>query len=272
MDQILTLDTIKSWVPGLLTFGGRLLTAILILVAGLKIAKVFEKMLRRSFERMDMEISLRKFLLAFIHACVWALLLFIAADTIGINSASIIAVLGSAGLALGLSLQGSLANFAGGVLILLVKPFRVGDYIVCPDGEGKVSAIGLVYTILLTVDNQRVVIPNGTLANSAVTNVTAKEKRRVDLTVGIGYQSDMKLAKECIKNVYMEHPGIDQTEEIQVFVSELGADAVLIGARGWTSTETYWKTRWEITERIKESLDQAGIEIPYRQMDVHVRQ
>lgn len=270
MNDAVISEILQKWVPGLADFGIQIVSAILILVIGLRVAAVFERMLKRSFEKLDMEISLRKFLLSLIHACVWAVLLFMAADTIGISSASIIAVLGSAGLALGLSLQGCLANFAGGVLILMVKPFRVGDYIVCSGGEGRVAAIGLVYTTLHTVDNQRVVIPNGSLANSPITNVTAKEKRRVDLEIGVSYHSDLRLAKECMRRVYEGHPQIDKAEEVLVFVSELGDDAVKIGGRGWTATDDYWKVRWELTEELKLACDAEGIEIPYRQMDVHV--
>ena len=265
------LETMKGWIPDLLTFGIRLLIAILILAIGFKVTKIIRKMLNRSFERMDIEISLRKFLLSFIDAIIYGLLIFIAADKIGISSASIIAVLGSAGLALGLALQGSLANFAGGVLILMMKPFRVGDYIVSKDGEGSVTAIGLVYTTLNTVDNKRVVIPNGNLANSPLTNVTAKEKRRVDILVGIGYSSDLKKAKEIIRSIYLRQPLIIKDEPVDVFVDSLGDSSVMIGGRGWVATDDYWKVRWGITEDIKLEFDAAGIEIPFNQLDIHVK-
>lgn len=265
------LETMKGWIPDLISFGIRVLIAILILAIGFKVTKMIRKMLNRSFERMEIEISLRKFLLSFIDAIIYGLLIFIAADKIGISSASIIAVLGSAGLALGLALQGSLANFAGGVLILLMKPFRVGDYIVSKDGEGTVTAIGLVYTTLNTVDNKRVVIPNGNLANSPLTNVTAKEKRRVDILVGIGYSSDLKKAKEIIQSIYLKQELILKDEPVDVFVDSLGDSAVMIGGRGWTATDDYWKAKWQITESIKLEFDAAGIEIPFNQLDIHVK-
>lgn len=266
------LETMKGWIPDLISFGIRVLIAILILAIGFKITKMIRKMLNRSFERMDIEISLRKFLLSFIDAIIYGLIIFIAADKIGISSASIIAVLGSAGLALGLALQGSLANFAGGVLILMMKPFRVGDYIVSKDGEGSVTAIGLVYTTLNTVDNKRVVIPNGNLANSPLTNVTAKEKRRVDILVGIGYSSDLKRAKEIMHDIYAKHPLVLKEESIDIFVDSLGDSAVMIGGRGWAATDDYWKVKWDITESIKLEFDAAGIEIPFNQIDVHIKQ
>ena len=192
------------------------------------------------------------------------------AGQLGIDSASIVAILGSAGLAIGLALQESLKNFAGGILILVMKPFKVGDYIVMPNAEGTVSVIGLVYTILVTIDNKTISIPNGTLSNSIVTNVTAMEKRRLDLTVGIGYQSDLRKAKEIMDRIYRQHPSVLQEEPIVTYVDSLGDDSVVLGARGWTKSEDYWAARWDITEKIKLAFDEEGIEIPYRQMDVHI--
>ena len=199
-----------------------------------------------------------------------ALLIFIIAGQLGIDSASIVAILGSAGLAIGLALQESLKNFAGGILILVMKPFKVGDYIVMPNAEGTVSVIGLVYTILVTIDNKTISIPNGTLSNSIVTNVTAMEKRRLDLTVGIGYQSDLRKAKEIMDRIYRQHPSVLKEEPIVTYVDSLGDDSVVLGARGWTKSEDYWAARWDITEKIKLAFDEEGIEIPYRQMDVHI--
>ena len=218
-----------------------------------------------------MEISLRKFLLSVLNATMYCLLGFIIAGQIGVNSASIVALLGSASIAVGLAVQGSLANFAGGVLILMMKPFRVGDYIVSKDGEGTVYTIGLVYTVLNTVDNKQVVIPNGTLSNSPLTNVTAMDKRRIDIKIGIGYGSDLKRAKQIMEEIYVTHPAVLKEESINVFVDELGASSVTIGGRGWVATEDYWSTRWNMMEQIKLAFDEAGIEIPYNQLDVHIR-
>ena len=201
---------------------------------------------------------------------LYAVLIFMAAERIGIQSSSIIALLGSAGVTLGLALQGSLSNFAGGVLILLMRPFKVGDYIVSQYGEGTVAVIGLVYTTLNTTDNKTVVIPNGSLSNSPITNATAEKFRRLDLTVGISYQADLKKAKDILLDIYTSHPKVLKDHPIQVFVDQLADSAVIIGGRGWTATDDYWQTRWDITEEIKLRLDEAGIEIPFNQMDVHV--
>lgn len=263
-------ETLKSWLSGLSGFGMDLLVAAVILGIGFKITGAVRRMAERSFARMEMELSLRKFLLSLIQALMYGLLIFMAAERIGIQSSSIIALLGSAGVTLGLALQGSLSNFAGGVLILLVRPFKVGDYIVSEYGEGTVAAIGLVYTTLNTVDNKTVVIPNGSLSNSPITNATAEDFRRLDLTVGIGYQSDLHKAKEILLDIYTSHPCILKDRPIQVFVDQLAASSVVIGGRGWTATGDYWQTRWDITEKIKLQFDEAGIQIPFNQLDVHV--
>lgn len=263
-------ETVKGWLPGLISFGIKILIAVLIFLIGRKIIKIIQKMLRRSFERAGMEISVVKFLHSLMGFCMNGILVFIIAGQIGVDSASIVAILGSAGLALGLALQGSLANFAGSILILVMQPFKVGDYIISPHGEGTVSMIGLVYTTLMTVDNKSVTVPNGTLSNSTVTNVTAMEKRRVDLTVGISYQADLKKAKAVMEQVYREHPAVKKEEPLMVYVDQLADSAVILGARGWVAAGDYWAARWELTEQIKLAFDAAGIEIPFNQMDVHI--
>jgi small conductance mechanosensitive channel len=263
------LDTIKSWGPDLIAFGINLLIALVIFFIGSRIIKLFHHMLERSFKKMDMEVSLRKFLLSVLNAGMYCLLAFIIAGQIGVNSASIVALLGSASIAIGLAVQGSLANFAGGVLILMMKPFRVGDYIVARDGEGTVRTIGLVYTILNTADNKQVVIPNGTLSNSALTNVTAMKNRRLDVLIRISYGSDLKKAKEVLAEIIKSHPGILKEEPMEVFVSDLTEQAVVIGGRGWTLMENYWTVRGEVLEQIKLRLEEAGVEIPYNPLSVY---
>lgn len=265
------LETIKGWMPGLVSFGYRLLVAAVIIFIGTRVVKSVRKFLKKTFERMNMDLSVSRFLMSVADACVYALTIFIAADKIGIPSASIIALLGSAGLAIGLSLQGSLENVAGGILIVITRPFGVGDYIICDGVEGTVENVGLAYTTLVTVDNRKITIPNGSVSNSTIVNVTSQEKRRVDVSVGISYSSDLKAAKEIIRRVYEEHPLVLKDEKITVYVSELADSAVVIGGRGWTKTEDYWTVRWDVLEQVKEALDREGIEIPFNQMDVNIR-
>ena len=265
------LETMKSWIPGLIKLGYRLLAVCIILAVGIKIAGIVRKMLGKTFDRMDMEVSLRKFLLSAVYACICGLAVFVAAEKLGISSASIIALIGSAGLALSLSLQNMLGNFAGGVALLMLKPFKVGDYIICGAEEGTVSAIGLVYTTLHTMDNRQITLPNGSLSNSNLTNVTAQEKRRLEIKVIIGYQSDLKRAKEILEQLCTGNELVKQEEGILVFVDSLGDSAVVLGARAWVATGDYWSVKWELTEKIKLSFDEEGIEIPYQQVDVHQR-
>lgn len=266
------METLRSWLPGLLGFGGRLLIAVLILVIGRRVIRMIRKFLKKTFERMEMDLSVSKYLLAVVETALYTVVIFIAADKIGIPSASIIALLGSAGLAIGLALQGSLANVAGGILILLMRPFGVGDYIVCENAEGTVNSIGLVYTTLLTVDNRKVTIPNGSISNMTVINTTAQEKRRLNLEIRVSYRSDLKKAKEILYRICAEHPKVLKEEEILTFVSELAENAVIVVVRGWTWKEDYWNTRWDILETIKETFDAEGIEIPYSQVNVNIRE
>lgn len=265
------LDTVKSWIPGLTSFGLRLIMAALILFIGIRIGKIVRRMLAHTFERIDMEVTLRKFLLSSVYVVICGLTLFIAADKIGISSASILALLGSAGLALGLALQGSLSNFAGGILILLMKPFKVGDYILCKGEEGTVSSIGLVYTTLHTVDNKQVIMPNGTLSSSVLTNVTAQDRRRLEIKVGIGYSSDLKKAKDLLHELFETHSKMLLDDPVVSFVDELASSTVVIGARGWVATGDFWAVKWDLMEKIKLCFDQEGIEIPFQQLDVHLR-
>lgn len=263
---------LKQVGPWLLSLGGKLLIALIIFLIGRKIIRIVQKMMSRSFERAGVELGVSKFLKSLTEFSLYALLIIIIAGQMGISMTSLIAVVGTASLALGLALQNSLANFAGGVLILMMKPFKVGDYIVCKEGEGTVSMIGLVYTTLVTIDNKAITVPNGTLANSTVTNVTAMDKRRLDLTIGIGYRSDLKKAKEILEQLYRDHPAMIKEEEITVFVDSLGDSSVVLGARGWVLAGDYWKTRWDMTEKIKLAFDEAGIEIPFNQLDIHMIQ
>lgn len=256
--------------PWLLSLGGKLLVALLIFLIGKKIIAILRKMVNRSIERAGLETGIAKFIKSLTDFFLHAFLLFIIAAHLGLNITSLLAVLGTASLALGLALQNTLANFAGGVLILVMKPYKVGDYIVCVEGEGTVSVIGLVYTTLVTVDNRAITIPNGTLSNSTVTNVTAMDKRRLDLTISIGYQADLKKAKELLEQLLKEHPSILKEEDINVFVDRLGNDSVVLSARGWVPSGDYWKTKWYLTEKMKLVFDESGIEISFNQMDIRL--
>ncbi len=272
--QMPDVETVKSRVEGLLpaflNFLINLAVAVLILLIGWKVISVFRRWCIKSMDKLKVDHTVSVFLGSCISVVLFGLLIFAAADRVGISSASLLALLGSAGIAISLALQGSLSNFAGGVMILMVKPFVAGDYIICQSGEGTVKNIGLIYTTLITVDNKQVVIPNGILSGSPLTNVTAQDKRRLIISVGIGYNSDLKRAKEIMEGLFREKPEILKDEAMDVYVDSLGQSSVLLTARGWTKTEDYWRAKWDLTEAIKTAFDEAGIEIPYNKLDISV--
>lgn len=263
---------INQLLPGVLGFLLNVVIALVLLLVGRKLIKMILKFLNRSFERAGTDLSLRGFLNSLIKVALYAVLIMIIADQVGIPTTSFLAVLGSAGLAIGMALQGSLANFAGGVLILFLKPFRVGDYIVedSKGNEGTVEAIDLFYTHLVTVDNRRIVIPNGTLANTSLTNVSAKSIRRLDLKVGISYSADLKKAKELLKQILDGREKVLKNQDITIYVDSLGDSSVNIGFRSWVNAADYWTEKWAILEQVKLTFDENGIEIPFNQLDVHV--
>lgn len=266
-------EYLKTHIDTFIAFGFRILFAILMIIVGKIIIKFLLKICDRFFDRAGTEISVRKFLNSFIKAVLYIVLILVVCAQVGIETTSFIAVMGSAGLALGLSLQGSLSNFAGGILILLLKPFVVGDYII--DGgsgkEGKVSRIDLFYTHLITPDNKMVVIPNGTLANSNLTNLTTFDKRRVDILVGISYSSDIKKTKELLEEIADKCQYVLKDEKVAVFVNSLDSSQVTLGIRVWTKTTDYWDAMFQLNETIKYTFDENDIEIPFDQLEVHVK-
>lgn len=265
---------LQGLIPDLLNFAFQVVVSIIIYIVGSKIINLILKMFRKSMERRDVDTGVRQFVLPLIKYALYLVLIFIIMGLFGIATTSAVAVLGSAGVAVGLALQGSLSNFAGGVLILLLKTFRVGDYIIEHSGgkEGTVTEISIFYTKLLTIDNKVVMVPNGTLSNSSITNVSTMEKRRVDLVVGIAYEADIRTAKEVLYSVAEAEEARLPEEEILVFVDELGDSSVNMGVRIWVKTEDYWSARWRLTENIKYALDSHNISIPYPQMDVQIKQ
>lgn len=266
-------DWLKGLLPWFLNFGFQILLAVVVYAVGARIIKFVRKIVRRWMERADADIGVKQFIDSLVKYSLYFILVVIILTFFGVTTASVVAVLGSAGLALGLAVQGTLSNFAGGVLILLLKPFHVGDYIIedTHGNEGTVTEISIFYTKLSTGDNKVIVIPNGSLANSSLTNVTHSEKRRMDLEVGIAYDADLKRAKEILYRLAEEEKDRLKSQEILVFVSELAASEVKLGIRFWVKTEDYWNVRWRLLEDIKLALDEAGIEIPYQKMDVQVK-
>lgn len=264
---------INESIPLIIKFGVKVLLAFVVFFIGKKLITFVRKLVKRSLERANVDKGVEQFIDSLVKFLLYALLIVSIAGKFGVDTASFAAVLASGGVAIGLALQGSLSNFAGGVLILLLKPFVVGDYIIedTNKNEGTVKEIQIFYTKLSTVDNKTIVIPNGTLANSSLTNVTAKEVRRLDLQIDISYQADLKKAKSIIERLLQDDVSILKDKEILVFVEELAASSVVIGTRAWVKTEDYWEARWRLLEEIKLTLDQEGIEIPYQHIAVEMK-
>lgn len=259
-------------IPNIIGFGVKVLFAILFFLVGRAVIKWIRKIVRHSMERSNADVGVRQFVDSVLKVVLYFILLFSIATKFGVDAASVAALIASGGVAIGLALQGSLSNFAGGVLILLLKPFEVGDYIIedTNKNEGTVKEIQIFYTKLCTIDNKTIVIPNGILTNNSLTNATAKDERRLDLKIDISYDADLKKAKALIEHILTEDEAVIKDEEINVFVDSLGESSVVIGARAWTKNEAFWPARWRILERIKEQFDENGIEIPYRQLMVHM--
>lgn len=268
------IETINGFLPKVLQFAINVLVALAILFVGRLIIKYLLKFADKFMKKANVEISVAKFLNSFFKATLYIVLVVIICGQVGIETTSIVAVISSAGLALGLAIQGSLSNLAGGVLILALKPFKVGDYIY--DGscgnEGTVNKIDLFYTYLNTIDNKKLVIPNGSLANTYIINASANEKRRVDFQLGISYTSNIDQARKVILETVDKEKLVLKQEEIFVFIQELAASQVTVGVRVWTLNANYWTVYFNLNEAFKKAFDQAGIEIPFNQLSVHIEE
>ena len=257
----------------ILALGVRILLALLVFAIGTQIIKVIRKIIKKSMNRANADTGAVQFVDSFVKAALYVILVFMIATSFGVDAASIIALVGSAGVAIGLAVQGSLSNLAGGVLLLLLKPFKVGDYIVADSGhEGTVKEIQIFYTKLVTPDNKVIVLPNGTLSNNSIVNATAAKTRRMDIVVGIAYDSDIRTAKEVLMEVIKNDEAVLKDMDMNVFVDQLAESSVNLGVRCWFNNEDFWTGKWRVTENCKYALDRAGIEIPFPQLDVHVQQ
>lgn len=256
----------------IIEFGVRVLIALLVLFVGRALIKWIRKSVRRSFERTNADTGVAQFTDSVLKFGLYLILILIVCSNLGIELSQITVLFASAGVGVSLALQGTLSNFAGGVLILLLKPFTVGDYIIehTNKNEGTVKEIQVFYTKLTTIDSKTIVVPNGMLANNSITNVTAQDERQLDIKVSVSYQSDLKKAKRLLDEMLMKNPNILKDKDINIFVDCLGDSSIIIGVRAWAKTEHYWPTYWALLEEIKLTFDEEGIEIPYQQVHVHI--
>lgn len=269
------MDT-QKWIDSgydvMMFYGPKLIMAILIWLIGAWVVRLVLKGINKVLEKGDYDISLKKFLINLVSWSLKIVLIVVVLGTVGIETTSFAAVLAAAGLAIGLALQGSLANFAGGVLILIIKPFRVGDFISAQGVDGTVKEISIFNTKITTFGNQLAIIPNGKLSNDNIINYTEEGTRKENIIFGISYDCDIKLAKTIILDLVNEQPEVLQEEgkEPMMVVAELADSSVNLSLRYWSKNEDFWNLRWLILEEGKARLEAQGIVIPYPQRDVHL--
>ena len=267
-------EYLTGQLPALTGFCIKVVLSIIVFFVGRRIISWIVNIMRKSLERANIDAGVVQFISSAGKAVLYMLLIFNIAISLGVKESSVAALLGTAGVTVGLALQGGLANLAGGVLLLIFKPFVVGDYIIQDQAngcEGTVAKIEICYTTLMSIDNKKIVVPNGTLSNSTIINVTAKENRKLEIKVGISYDADIRKAKKVIEDILKADPDTrSDNSEMVVFVDSLADSAVIIGLRVWVPTDAYWKTKWRLNQRIKEEFDANGITIPYNQMEVYV--
>ncbi|TXE06762.1 mechanosensitive ion channel [Gelidibacter salicanalis] len=254
----------------IIIYGPKLLGAIVIWIVGSWVIKMIMKGASKTMQRGNYEVSLQKFLLNLINWALKIILIIVVLGIFGIGTTSFAAILAAAGLAIGLALQGSLANFAGGVLLMIFKPYRVGDFIEAQGEAGSVKEIQIFTTKLTTPDNKEIIIPNGKLSNDNIVNYSTMELRRVDLVFGVGYDSDIKKTKEILMHQLTSHPAVLKEPAPLVRLSALADSSLNFNVRPWVKNADYWSTYYDLMESTKEALDAAGIDIPYpHQVEIH---
>ena len=267
-----TIDYLSGHLPGFAELIVKIVICALIYVIGKKLIAKLVRVVRSMLDKSHVSPGAATFVVSMLKIILYLTLILGIAMQFGLKESSVAALVASGGVAIGLALQGGLSNLAGGFLILLFQPFQIGDYILTQGQEGTVQKIEILYTTLHTIDNRKVIVPNGNLANNVIVNVTAADRRKLEITVGISYEDSIQTAKTVLQRLLTEHPLVLHDQEAQVFVAELGESSVVLGVRCWVKTDQYFPVLWQLNEQIKEAFDEAGIHIPYPQMDVHMKQ
>ncbi len=253
------------------TAGLRLVGAILILFVGFKLCKWLLKILQKTKAFAKMDVGVQTFLTSLLNIVLKIMIVLSAVSLLGVPMTNFVALLASAGVAIGASLQGSLSNLAGGIMILIFKPFQVGDYIDTAEGSGTVTEVTILYTILTTPDNRRIVIPNGAISNEAITNYSYHDRRRLDLTLSVSYDADIETVKALLLETAKAHPLVlSEPDAPFCRLAEHGQSSLNFALRVWVKSEDYWQVNFDLKENIKKALDEKGIEIPYPQLEVHL--
>lgn len=268
MDAFVSFLTVTA-IPALL----KILIALAIYFIGAYLIKLLMNITAKAMEKAHIEEGIQSFLKSALKIVLYILLVFIIINFFGIATTGLAALFASAGVTVGLALQGSLSNLAGGVLILVLKPFKVGEFIIACGCEGTVTGIEILCTKLCTTDNKVVIIPNGTLANSCITNASREALRRVDLVFGVSYESDLKLVKNLLQTIGERHELTlkDEDHPVTVFINEFASSSIDFGFRVWCKNEDYWTVKWDLMEQVKDAFDANKIEIPFNQVDVNMK-
>jgi len=270
MNMTFDIEMLKGMLPVLLAYGSKIFAALLIFLIGKWLSRKITNILVKVLESRKIDQTLTGFLEGIVYYALFITVIIAAAGQLGIKTTSFLAILGAASLAVGLALKDSLANFSSGVMLILFHPFKVGDVVTIGGETGKVVQIHVFNTILTTGDNQRKIIPNGSISNATITNITANPTRRIDLVVGIGYDDDIRKAKQTLEEILADDSRILQSPAPFVAVSELAQSSVNFVVRPWVATENYWDVFFALTEKIKLTFDERGISFPYPQQDVHL--
>ena len=249
----------------------KILIALAIYYIGNKLIKLLMNVTEKAMEKAKVDAGVQSFIKSALRIVLFVVLIFIIVGYLGIATTGIAALFASAGVTVGLALQGSLSNLAGGVLILVLKPFKVGDYIVACGEEGTVTDIEIFYTKLSTVDNKKIVIPNGALSNSNIVNVSHEEFRRVDLVLGVSYNSDVKTVKNILADIAAKNEMVLKDKDVNIYINEFAASSIDFGFRVWTKADNYWALKWQLMEEVKAAFDANKIEIPFNQLDVNMK-
>lgn len=263
-------DALEFVTKGLLDFGWDILIAVAIYIVGRWIVRYLDRLLERIFTRRDMEVSLAKFIRSFVRTALYVIIIITIVRKLGIDTSSFVALLASTGVAIGMALSGTLQNFAGGIMILLLRPFRIGDYVQTQGVEGSIKEIKLFNTVINTVDNKLITLPNGPIVNNIINNFSAENRRRVDLSVSISYGDDYDVARQALLDMIAADERIEKDTAPFVAIGSLGENAVKITIRVWAKSSDYWGIYHDLNEKIYKELPAKGIHFPFQQIQVHV--
>jgi small conductance mechanosensitive channel len=262
-------NLIAEYMPIAIDSGLKLLVALIIFVVGKWVANLLTKVLRNLLIRTNVDDILADFASALVKGALLVVVIIAALDHLGVNTTSMVAILGAAGLAVGLALQNSLQNFAAGVMLLIFRPFKAGDFVDVAGVTGVIEGISIFSTTMRTGDNKEMIIPNGAIYGGIITNFSAKDTRRIDMVVGIGYDDDIRIAKDIIWEILNADDRILKDPQPKVAVSELAESSVNFIVRPWVNSDDYWNVKFDFNEKIKLTFDERGVSIPYPQMDIH---